>query len=121
MSAETCDCQLTATETGTALKLAGAWRLATLATAWAELNRLRLKAPLAIDGSALQSLDAAAALALLRALAAAGIDPHAITLNGFSESHRRIFDDVRHRLAATAAPVPRARSRWLTELGRKTA
>jgi phospholipid/cholesterol/gamma-HCH transport system permease protein len=118
-TAEAGRCELTTSDAGTALKLAGAWRLATLPAAWRDLRALKPAAPLVLDGSALESLDAAAALALLRAVSAAGIDPRAVTLNGFSEAHRRIFEDVRRRLAATEAIVGRAKRRWLAELGEK--
>jgi phospholipid/cholesterol/gamma-HCH transport system permease protein len=118
-TAEAGRCELTTSDAGTALKLAGAWRLATLPAAWRDLRALKPAAPLVLDGSALESLDAAAALALLRAVSAAGIDPRAVTLNGFSEAHRRIFEDVRRRLAATEAIAGRAKRRWLAELGEK--
>ena len=98
-SAEPATCQLTASERGATLKLTGAWRLAALPSAWHDLCALRPSAPLTLDGSALKSLDAAAALALLRALRAAGVDPQSIALQDFSEAHRRVFEDVRAWLA----------------------
>ncbi len=119
-SAQPCTCQLAASERGATLKLAGAWRLAALPSVWHDLRALRPSAPLTLDGSALKSLDAAAALALLRALRSAGVDPQSVALQDFSEAHRRVFEDVRRRLAATEPPVPRAQRRWLAELGEKT-
>jgi len=121
MSSERCGCHLTSTATGATLTLTGAWRIATIASAWRDLNALQVRGPLIIDGSALQSLDAAAALALLRALSAAGIDQDTITLSAFGESHRRVFDDVRRRLTATEPVARKGQSRWLAEVGAKTA
>ncbi len=119
MNQDACSCRLATTDAGATLTLTGAWRLATLPAAWPELKALPFAGPLAIDGSGLQSLDAAAALALLRALAAAGVDPRSITLDAFSEAHRRVFEDVRRRLPATEPPLPRAKRRWLAEFGAK--
>ncbi len=120
MTQDTRSCHLTVTETGATLKLTGAWRLVTLAEAWNELRSLRLTSPVAIDGGALESLDAAAALALLRALADAGIDPKDVTLTAFTEPHRRVFDDVRRRLAAAAPLAQKPKRRWLAQLGEAT-
>lgn len=120
MTADTCGCQLFETASGATLKLTGAWRLAALADAWRELTALRPRAPLTIDGSALQALDAAAALALLHALADTGIDPQAITLDGFSDSHRRVFEGVRRRLTAAESVAPRIRPHLLAEIGQKS-
>ena len=120
MTADTCGCQLFETASGTTLKISGAWRLAALARAWRELAALHPRAPLTVDGSELQSIDGAAALALLHALTVAGIDPQTIALDGFSEPHRRVFDDVRRRLAGAGSLTPRHRPRWLAEIGQKT-
>ncbi|MDP1535132.1 MAG: hypothetical protein Q8L92_16275, partial [Rubrivivax sp.] len=54
------------------LRLAGAWRMPRLAEIETALNGLRLPAALKVDGSALQQIDSASALVLLRTLAAGG-------------------------------------------------
>jgi phospholipid/cholesterol/gamma-HCH transport system permease protein len=120
MNAEHCGCHLTATASGATLTLTGAWRISTLSEGCRELNALRVQGPLVIDGSALQSLDSAAALALLRTLSAAGVDPGTITLNAFGVRHRRVFDDVLRRLGSTEPVEQRAKLRWLAEVGQKT-
>jgi phospholipid/cholesterol/gamma-HCH transport system permease protein len=106
---------------GSRLALAGAWRLAELPALVAALAATRPRAPLTVDGERLTSLDSAAALELIRALAGAGLDPDSIQWQGFSEPHRRVVDDVLRRRAALAEPVPTERSRWLAVIGRHTA
>jgi phospholipid/cholesterol/gamma-HCH transport system permease protein len=106
---------------GLRLALAGAWRLAELPALVAALAATRPRAPLTVDGERLTSLDSAAALELIRALAGAGLEPDSIQWQGFSEPHRRVVDDVLRRRAALAEPVPTERSRWLAVIGRHTA
>jgi phospholipid/cholesterol/gamma-HCH transport system permease protein len=106
---------------GSRLALAGAWRLAELPALVAALAATRPRAPLTVDGERLTSLDSAAALELIRALAGAGLEPDSIQWQGFSEPHRRVVDDVLRRRAALAEPVPTERSRWLAVIGRHTA
>ncbi len=120
MSEETCGCRLSASDTGTMLHVTGAWRLNALPTAWRDLRALRLTSPLVIDGSRLHALDSAGALTLLRAMSDSGLDPMQATLQGFDETHRRVFEDVRKRLAGVeSTSVPR-KPRWLAEVGKKT-
>ena len=102
------------------LTLAGAWHLAELPTLAALLARLQPRAPLTVDGTSLTTLDSAAALALLRALAAVGLQHDAISWQGFSTPHQRVLDDVLKRMAALAEAPPPARSRWLADIGERT-
>ncbi len=106
---------------GLRLALAGAWRLAELPALGDSLAGVRPRAPLTVDGAQLTSLDSAAALALVRALAAAGIDPGSIRWHGFSAPHQRVLDDVLRRRAALAEPVPTARVAWLAIVGERAA
>jgi phospholipid/cholesterol/gamma-HCH transport system permease protein len=124
-SAEGRNCWLDQSDDETRLHLAGAWELAGLHERQAELEALGRLPPTAfvIDGSALQSIDTAAALLVLRHLS----PPRAsgrIALHGFDALHRRIVELVRSRLDATeplAAPRRwRALARiglWFAELG----
>lgn len=105
---------------GRHLALAGAWRLAGLPTLTRQLVDLRPQAPLTVDGAALSALDSAAALALLEALAAAGIDVAGVRWQNFAPAQRRIVDDVLGRRAALAEPPPPARRRWLADIGQRT-
>lgn len=99
------------------LRLAGAWRLASLA----EIDRALAQAtqPAVVDGSALVELDSAAALVLLRALARGGAAGPAWT--GFSEVHARILGQVRAQLEALAAAPTLRREGPLARIGRHTA
>ncbi|MBK9245715.1 MAG: ABC transporter permease [Burkholderiales bacterium] len=102
---------------GLRLTLAGAWRLAELPALAPELAGARPRAPLTVDGEKLASLDSAAALQLVRSLAAAGVDPAAIRWQGFSAPHRRVLDGVLRRGTALAEAVPTARRGWLASIG----
>jgi phospholipid/cholesterol/gamma-HCH transport system permease protein len=106
---------------GLRLSLAGAWRLAELPVLAPALAGARPRAPLTVDGERLTSLDSAAALELLRALAAAGLEPDSIHWQGFSAPHQRVLEDVLRRRSALAEAVPPTRSRWLAEIGERTA
>ena len=79
------------------LRLSGAWRLLHLAEIEAELAGLTLPADARIDGSALSSIDSAAALVLMRALPAA---QDSSTWAGFSQANQRILDKVREHLGS---------------------
>jgi phospholipid/cholesterol/gamma-HCH transport system permease protein len=102
----------------TTLRLAGAWRLQHLAEIEAALARLSLPATAAVDGSALASIDSAAALVLLRALQATRSAEDSAAWRGFSAANGRIVAQVRAQLGATAAGPPSHRPRWLAQLGR---
>jgi phospholipid/cholesterol/gamma-HCH transport system permease protein len=91
------------------LVLAGAWQLEdarALDDALAGLGT-SLGAVRGLDGTALDSLDTAGALLLLRRLQGAGADAAALHLDGFDPSHARIVEVVRERLPATGATGPR--------------
>lgn len=95
------------------LRLAGAWRLATLAEIDAELRALALPPRLTVDGSALAELDSAAALALL-----SHVPPDA-HWSGLAANDARIIEQVRSRLAGVP-PLPPHRGESLFEgIGRR--
>ena len=103
----------------TTLRMTGAWRLPHLAEIEAALAGLALPAAVDIDGSALTSIDSAAALVLLRTLQVAQPAPGGPSWVGFSATNRRIVEQVRTHLAASvAAPTPH-RPRALARLGRQ--
>ncbi len=104
------------------LRLHGAWRLRDLAAIDAALRAFTWPAgpdaELTVDGSALDEIDSAAALALLRALHRAGA--RAPSFSGFAPAHRRVVEQVQGRFDA-AAPLPPPRpSSVLAHLGRET-
>lgn len=74
------------------LHLRGAWRLPRLHEIEVALRRIALpRKQLQLEGSALDTIDTASALALLMAIERAGIDPRTIAVDGFSASHARIL------------------------------
>jgi phospholipid/cholesterol/gamma-HCH transport system permease protein len=94
---------------GAVLELAGQWNLARIADIDAELAATRLPATgIRLDGSRLQTLDTAAALALLARLSAAGATLAEIT--GLNRSHSRVLELTRAWLDGDA-PRPRRRPR----------
>jgi phospholipid/cholesterol/gamma-HCH transport system permease protein len=99
-------CRIESVDGEAVLKLCGCWRLSTLveidAILQARADTLVNRRPEALDGSALEALDTAAALQLCRWLRAAGIDPGAIALNRFDPRHERILRQV----STTAARDP---------------
>ena len=108
-----------ATDAGTVLRLAGAWRLERLEAIEAACDALALPGHASVDGSALEQIDSAAALVLLRALRR-----RAVTVGswvGFSAAHARIVDQVRRHLDAADAVPPAGRQTALAWLGRQTA
>ncbi|MEO5771561.1 MAG: ABC transporter permease [Burkholderiaceae bacterium] len=103
------------------LRLAGAWRLPQLAEIETALAQLALQGDgvLQIDGSALESIDSASALVLLRVLA--GTRRSNATWVGFNEVDQRIVEQVRTHLAA-AEPTPTTRAFGpLAQLGQRAA
>ncbi len=99
------------------LRLAGAWRLASLAEI--ERGLVQLAQPTLVDGSALTELDSAAALVLLRALADA--DASGLRWTGFSEVNARILGQVRAHLAALAPLAAEPLPSLLARIGQQTA
>jgi len=115
------DDRLAVSGDGRQMSLAGAWRLTDLPALAAALAAARLNSPLAVDGQQLTLLDSAAALELIRALGAAGVDVDSVRWQGFSTPHRRVLDDVLRRRTALAESVPPARRRWLAAIGEHAA
>jgi phospholipid/cholesterol/gamma-HCH transport system permease protein len=104
------------------LRLTGAWRLPRLAEIEAALAGLTLPAGAAVDGQALQQIDSACALVLLRALRLAGTDarsPPAAWV-GFNEAHTRIVEQVRRHLEQARPATARRRAGVLAHIGRQT-
>ena len=93
----------------TCLALSGRWTLARIEEIDAELARARLPAaPVTLDGTQLETLDTAAALALVRGLAAAG-SGIGRTVN-LKSSHARVIETVRAQALAPQGDAPRGRA-----------
>jgi phospholipid/cholesterol/gamma-HCH transport system permease protein len=105
------------------LHLGGAWRLDALRDLSQQLGQAlqSQRAPQAIDGSALQHIDTAAALLLLDRLAAAGGDPATLVLRHFDPRHGRVFEVVRGRFAETAVQAPRHKLTPIARVGQISA
>lgn len=103
------------------LRLAGAWRLAHLPAIEAALTGAlpRSATALTVDGSALEEIDSAAALVLLRALQSASLAPDALSWTGFGATKGRIVEQVRAQLGVAMPPPPPRRTRALAWLGRQ--
>jgi len=102
------------TAAGTTLRLAGAWRLARLEAIEAACAGLRLPARATVDGRALEQIDSAGALVLLRALRQGGVEQSDWV--GLAEAPARIVEQVRRHLeggAALPAPPPAGPLAWL--------
>lgn len=91
------------------LRLSGTWRLASLTAIDTELRALALPRRVTVDGSGLQEIDSAAALALLTHLPAAGVE-----WTGLAANEARIIEQVRVRTEGIA-PLPRHRAAGLFE------
>ena len=101
---------------GATLSLSGQWNLARVADIDAELAAARLpKSPITLDGTRLQALDTAAALALLVRLAAAGAT--IAGLSGLNRSHSRGLELTRAWLSGDEARPGRASRGPLAALG----
>ena len=88
------------------LHLAGSWRLPQLAQIESALAGLAWQGPLAVDASALEQIDSASALVLLRRIEplAAGAAPR---WQGLSDVNARVLDQVRgHRSGKPGAMAP---------------
>lgn len=97
------------------LHLAGLWRLANLEAIAAALASLTLPPRVSINGSALQQIDSAAALALLRALQHAGATE--LSWQEFEAAQWRIVEPVRGHLAGAVAETAAAAPGMLAWLG----
>jgi phospholipid/cholesterol/gamma-HCH transport system permease protein len=85
------------------LHLSGAWRLVQLPRIEAALKTLVLPDVLTVDASALEQIDSAAALVLLRRLESADGGRPSLTWVGVGVVNERILEQVRKRLEATSA------------------
>jgi len=98
------------------LLLTGQWNLSRIADIDAELGAAGLPAsPITLDGTRLQALDTATALALLMRLAAAGAT--IAGLSGLNRSHERVIEAVRSRMDDGAPGLRRTGHRPLAALG----
>lgn len=100
------------------LHLAGSWRIARLAEIDAALGRVAWPAEIEVDASALQDIDSACALALLRHLDPAAGTTRSLSWTGWREVDARIRERVQAMTAegATAPAAPRRRGP-LAQLG----
>lgn len=101
-------CRLETTATGPVLHLTGHWRLANLATLHAELSGIVLEPsqPISVDGSALETLDSAAANRLITQLEGLGFTFDRLHLTGFGPRELGLIHLVAKRRAACAPPRP---------------
>jgi phospholipid/cholesterol/gamma-HCH transport system permease protein len=112
-------CRLEAAGNRHVLRIAGDWRMPRLTELDGALGTLpRLPATVTLDGEALAELDTAAALLLALRLRDAGLDPAAIPLERFSESHTRVLDLVRSRLEEIGLTRPAPKRGVLARVGR---
>jgi len=101
---------------GAVLLLTGQWNLSRIAEIDAELGAAGLpSSPIRLDGSKLQALDTAAALALLVRLGQAGASIDGLT--GVNRSHARVIEAVRARMDDDAPAPARSGHRPLAALG----
>lgn len=98
------------------LHLTGAWRLANLAQIDAALATLALPRELTIDASAIEALDSACAMVLLRRLERSRAD-QPTTWAGLSDVNSRIVERVRARLGAASVRPPRRGGGLLAYVG----
>lgn len=102
------------------LHLAGAWRLAQLPEIERALAALTLPPEVAIEGSELECIDTAAALALLDHLKDAGVDLDRLALERFAPNEARIVRQVLARLAEVTTPMPHRDESLTARVGRAT-
>ena len=109
-------CRLEQQDGRATLFLAGDWRLQQLADLDAALAGAGTPgAPVTLDGAGLTAMDTAAALALLRRIAAAGATIE--RLANFNPSHTRVIEAVRGRLLDTTSEVRRVHHTPLALIG----
>jgi phospholipid/cholesterol/gamma-HCH transport system permease protein len=117
MKPPSCEYRVNGAGAGGTLVLSGAWRIDSIPPVAQLLGRAKLARPVSLDGSAVQALDSAAALALLRALEQAGIARDDLRVTGFSAAQQRVLEAVRGQAPASAKPE--ASRTWLADFGRK--
>ena len=103
---------------GVTLRLRGAWRLVHLAPIERALASLQVPAQLTVDGSAIDEIDSAAALVLLRAQKRG--DAAVQRWQGFDAVEARIIDRVRTHLDDASAPTATPSRGLLGRLGQRT-
>jgi phospholipid/cholesterol/gamma-HCH transport system permease protein len=97
------------------LRLSGAWRMAHLSAIEHALATLHVTGLARIDGRALEQIDSAGALVLLRTLHSAGAaEP---SWDGFDALHLRIIERVRHQMVTAPAAPPLRRRELMVQLG----
>jgi phospholipid/cholesterol/gamma-HCH transport system permease protein len=101
------------------LHLVGSWRLANLPQIDAALAALALPRELTIDASAVEALDSACALVLLRRLERSHAG-HPPAWTGLSDVNARIVEQVRGRLAAVSARPARRGRGVVAHVGQQT-
>jgi phospholipid/cholesterol/gamma-HCH transport system permease protein len=111
--------RLEADGSGATLHLRGTWRLPQLPQIDAALATLVLPDALTIDASALEQINSAAALVLLRRLEAAGEGRPSPTWVGVGAVNQRILGQVRERLAESVGPAARPQHGSLARVGRQ--
>lgn len=99
-------CRLETAATGPVLYLTGHWRLANLPALHAELSGIALEPgqPLSVDGSALDTLDSAAANRLITQLEGLGYAFDRLNLTGFGPREMGLLRLVAERRAACTLP-----------------
>lgn len=102
------------------LRITGSWRLQHVDAAGEALSRLALPAHLTLDGSALDEIDTAGALALLNQLHAGGVELERMHVTGFGETTGRLFDQVLSRFDKVSRPVHPRHEPLVAHIGRAT-
>jgi phospholipid/cholesterol/gamma-HCH transport system permease protein len=118
------DCRIGIEAGRLVMRLAGAWQIARLGQLDAALKgcpapavEKEAAAPEALDGSALDALDTAAALQLCGWLRARGADPATMTIQGFDPRYERVLRQVAAASADQAAAQPGAQRPAIARLG----
>ncbi len=99
------------------LHLAGSWRIASLAEIDAALGRVAWPAEIEVDASALQDIDSACALALLRHLDPAAGTTRSLSWTGWREVDARIRERVQAMTEGAAAAATPHRRGLVAQLG----
>lgn len=99
------------------LQLIGTWRLSFIERIAAQLAAVQLPTKLVVDGSKVDEIDSAGALALLNYLETAGQTE--VPLTGFAANELRIVEQVRKRLNEARAPTERRPERLIEMIGRR--
>ena len=99
------------------LHLTGAWRLAELASIDTALAAVSLPEVFTVDASALEQIDTASALVLLRRVEATQAASAMPAWHGLDEINGRILAQVRSRMQASPAQAAAPRRSLLAELG----